>query len=77
MLEGELDEYDPSMHRIPVRDIVMAWVIAATLFAALIALPHLARTTYGDMREIGADGTIVATTADDVDNRARWAGPQP
>ncbi len=76
-LEGELDEYDPSMHRIPVRDIVVAWVIAAMLFAALIALPHLARTNYGDTGETGADGTIVAATADDTDNRTRWVGFQP
>jgi hypothetical protein len=66
-----MDRYDPYMHRVPVRDIIMAWAIAVTLFAVLIALPIFARTNFADTAEIGTNGAIAEIIPHDTNGPAR------
>ena len=66
-----MDDYAASLHRVAVRDITVAWAIAVTLLAVLLALPNDTGTDFADSAEAGAKGNIAEANLHDANGPTR------
>ena len=63
-----MDDYDISLHRVAMRDITTAWVIAVTLLAVLLALLNYTGMNLADSVEIGTKGNIAEAVLHDTND---------
>lgn len=53
-----MHDYEPSSHRIPLRDIITAWVVALAVCAILLVLPGSSRKDDADGADVGIKTAI-------------------
>lgn len=62
-----MHDYEPSSHRIPLRDIITAWVVALAVCAILLVLPGSVRKDDAGGTDVGMKTAIEQTIPRDTD----------